>query len=183
MRIALGVEYNGSRYFGWQRQRHEASTVQEILESAIAFVANHSVKTYCAGRTDRRVHGVGQVAHFDTTAVRDERSWQLGINSKLPETIRVLWVCFVDDGFHARFSAKYRRYCYVLYEGRQRRALLSELATFYRGQLNVEQMHIAANYLLGEQDFSSFRATNCQAKHAVRTVEKVTVTRERFYCS
>lgn len=181
MRIVFGVEYNGSRYFGWQRQSHEPNTVQETLETAIAFVANEPIKTYCAGRTDRGVHGVAQVIHFDTDAVRSERSWQLGVNSQLPETIRVLWVRQVDDSFHARFSAKSRRYCYVLYEDSQRRALLSELATFYRGQLDVEAMNMAAQQLLGEQDFSSFRAANCQAKHAVRTIETISVTRENGF--
>lgn len=185
MRIALGVEYNGNHYAGWQRQSHDDNTVQQALETAISFVANHPVKTYCAGRTDRGVHGVSQVVHFDTTALRDERAWRLGINTKLPNTIRLHWVHFVDDSFHARFQATYRRYCYVLYENEQKSALLDGLVGFYRGQLeqslNVAKMHEAAQLLVGEKDFSSFRAANCQAKHAIRQLQKVAVTREKKF--
>ena len=164
-RIALGIEYDGSKYYGWQRQ-NEVRSVQEKLEKALSQVANEPINVLCAGRTDAGVHGTGQVVHFETTAVRKDAAWTLGVNANLPGDIAVRWVKAVPDDFHARFSATARRYRYVIYNQRLRPAVLSQGVTHFYEPLDAERMHRAAQCLIGENDFTSFRAVQCQS-HAV----------------
>lgn len=177
MRFALGIEYDGSAFFGWQLQRQEP-TVQGCLESAIAAVADHEVRVACCGRTDTGVHALCQVAHFDTDAERSERSWVLGINSHLPETAAVLWARAVDDSFHARFSAHARSYRYLILNRWIRPALQGRRVCWQRRPLDADRMHEAAQVLRGEHDFSAFRASACQARHAVREIQAIGIRRE-----
>jgi tRNA pseudouridine38-40 synthase len=175
MRIALGVEYDGSSFGGWQRQGHDPNTIQEKLEIAIGKVADHDVVVHCAGRTDARVHGVGQVVHFDTSSLRDLRGWIFGCNTRLPDAISVRWAKVVGDEFHARFSAQARAYRYVIYNHPVRPALgIKHLSWNFR-PLDLALMQQASRYLLGEHDFTSFRATGCQAKSPVKEVQKIDV--------
>lgn len=177
-RIALGVEYNGQAFSGWQAQRHAVRTVQTELETAIAAVANHPVRVVCAGRTDAGVHGLGQVVHFDSAARRQPRNWLLGINTKLPDDISVSWALPVAADFHARFSAVARTYRYVILNRPVRSALLAGRATLVRQPLDVARMQAAGQALLGTHDFSSYRAQGCQAKSPVRTLHRLQVCRE-----
>ncbi|CAK9885474.1 MAG: tRNA pseudouridine synthase A [Candidatus Erwinia impunctatus] len=175
-RIALGIEYDGSRYYGWQRQR-EVRSVQEKLEKALSAVANHPVSVFCAGRTDAAVHATGQVVHFDTPAVRQDAAWTLGINANLPDDIAVRWVRSVTEEFHARFSATARRYRYIIYNRRLRPAILQGGVTHYYHPLDAGKMDQAGQYLLGEHDFSAFRAVQCQSRTPWRNVHYLNVKR------
>ena len=176
MRYALGLEYDGSKFLGWQIQSQEP-TVQGCLERAVAKVANHQARVTCCGRTDAGVHALGQVAHFDSEATRSERSWILGLNSQLSTGISVLWVRQVDDSFHARFSAFSRRYRYLILNRWIRPALEAKRTAWCRTPLDADKMHEAAQLLLGEHDYSSFRAGACQARHAVREIQEIAVGR------
>ena len=176
MRVAMGVEYRGTGFCGWQVQ-DGVRTVQECLERALARVADHPVRTVCAGRTDTGVHGLGQVVHFDSPARRDARAWVFGANAHLPEDVAVRWARPVDDGFHARFSALRRHYRYAIFDSRTRPALLGGRATWSYRPLDEAPMRAAAADLVGEHDFSSFRSYACQAKHPVRTVHRIEIAR------
>ena len=176
MRIALGIEYDGAAYYGWQRQK-DVISVQQELEKALTKIANHTVTVNCAGRTDAGVHGTGQVVHFDTDADRKDVAWTLGVNANLPDDIAVRWVKHVDQSFHARFSATARRYRYIIYNGELRPGILRTGLSHYHMQLDVQRMQLAGQTLLGEQDFTSFRALHCQANSPVRTIEYLKVTR------
>jgi tRNA pseudouridine38-40 synthase len=176
MRIALGIEYDGTDFCGWQIQ-HGVRTVQECVEQAVSKVADHPVQVVCAGRTDTGVHAAEQVVHFDTEAVRSERSWVLGSNVNLDKDVSVLWARPVDDDFHARFSATARRYRYVIHNRWVRSSIYRNRAVWYHPPLDVERMAEGARYLLGEHDFSTFRAVACQAKHPVRTIHDLDVSR------
>ncbi len=178
MRIAIGVEYDGSGFRGWQAQGKGVRTVQACLEEALAKVANHAVQLVCAGRTDAGVHGIGQVAHFDTHADRPMRGWVLGGNSHLPADISLRWARSVPDTFHARFSARARRYRYIILNRESRSALQRHRASWYHRSLDVHFMREAACHLLGEHDFTSFRALECQSKSPVRTVHGLGVERQ-----
>src|SRR5579875_1009965 len=177
MRVALGIEYDGTDFFGWQRLGHGPS-IQAEIEAALSFVANHPVEVTCAGRTDAGVHARCQVAHFDTTAEREERAWVLGATTRLPHAIAVLWARAMPRDFHARFSARARRYRYVILNRPIRPALEARFVAWERVPLDADAMHASAQALLGEQDFSSFRAVSCQARHALRHVGAVSVRRE-----
>jgi len=177
MKIALGVEYNGNRFHGWQLQQEGVRTVQLCLEEAIAKVAAHEARVYCAGRTDTGVHAIGQVAHFETEAVRTERQWLLGINVNLPNDISINWVKFVDDEFHARFSAMSRAYRYYIWNRPTRSALLTGKVNWTHHPLDHERMQQAALALVGRHDFSSYRALQCQAKSPIKTLHKLEVER------
>lgn len=177
MRIALGVEYDGTDYLGWQRLSHGAS-VQATLEAALSRVADAPVEVICAGRTDAGVHARCQVVHFDTAAVRSERGWVLGANSNLPRDIGVCWALPVGDDFHARFSARARRYCYHILNRPVRPALDARYVAWERLPLDLEAMRAAAQALLGEHDFSAFRTVACQARNPVRTVQEIALWRE-----
>lgn len=177
MRIALGIEYDGSDFHGWQTQDGVPS-VQEALEQALSNVADHPVRVVVAGRTDTGVHALNQVAHFDTHARRDMRGWVFGANSQLPRGVAVLWAQPVDETFHARFSARARRYRYVILNRPSRPGLLHNRVTWECRPLDEARMHAAAAHLLGEHDFSAYRALGCQAKSPVRTLHRLEVRRQ-----
>ncbi|MBN2689703.1 MAG: tRNA pseudouridine(38-40) synthase TruA [Gammaproteobacteria bacterium] len=177
MRIALGLEYDGSQYHGWQRQNDTLPTVQLRLEEALSKVANHNIETVCAGRTDAGVHALGQVVHFDTVANRTLDNWVRGANSILPRDIVVKWAEVVSDEFHARFSAKAREYRYLIYNHKHPSALFYNRATWVNQDLDHNLMHVAGQYLLGENDFTSFRGALCQSKTPMRNVQKLNITK------
>lgn len=176
-RLALGVEYDGTAFTGWQRQAHAARTVQGCLEKALERVADQPVEVVCAGRTDAGVHATGQVVHFDTTAQRELRSWLLGLNSNLPADIAVCWVNPVSDTFHARYRARARQYRYTICNRPTRPALTRSQMTWNHHPLDETRMQAGALHLVGEHDFSAFRAAECQARSPVRTVYRVDVRR------
>ena len=151
--------------------------MQQRLEEALSVVANHPIEVVCAGRTDTGVHATGQVVHFDTSSKRSERGWLLGANTNLPEDVNVCWVAPVPDDFHARFSATSRSYRYVILNRLQRSALHRHRAWWVYEPLDAQAMHEAAQQLLGQHDFSAFRATGCQAKTAVRDILHISVSR------
>ncbi|MBN7122960.1 tRNA pseudouridine(38-40) synthase TruA [Erwinia billingiae] len=179
-KLALGIEYDGSHYYGWQRQQ-EVRSVQEKLEKALSKVADHPVSVFCAGRTDAGVHGTGQVVHFETTSLRKDAAWTLGVNANLPDDIAVRWVKPVSDDFHARFSATARRYRYVIYNRRLRPAILHGGVTHFYHPLDVAKMQRAGQSLLGENDFTSFRAVQCQSRTPWRRVFHLNVSRFGAY--
>ena len=177
MRIALGVEYDGSAFRGWQTQ-HDARTVQECLEQALSRVADHPVRVQCAGRTDAGVHATGQVVHFDTQAVRRERSWVLGANVNLPDDINLMWARPVPAEFNARYSATARCYRYEIFNRSARSALLRNRVVWHHQPLDEQRMHRSGQELLGEHDFSSYRAQGCQARSPIRRVSRLSVRRQ-----
>jgi len=176
MRIALGIEYDGTAYNGWQRQKTGLG-VQQRVEEALRVVADHPVEVTCAGRTDTGVHASGQVVHFDTPNTRDDRGWLLGINSNLPADVSVMWARHVKDDFHARFSATGRNYRYQILNRLERSALHRNRAWWVYSPLDAEPMHEAAQHLLGEHDFSSFRAAGCRANTPHRNITRLSVER------
>lgn len=180
MRIALGVEYDGSRYRGWQRQEH-VSSVQEQLEQALSTVAACPIVVQCAGRTDAGVHATGQVVHFESENTRSDSAWVMGTNAHLPDDIAVRWATRVDDTFHARFSATARRYRYVIFNHPVRSGIARWNVSHYHQWLDAEKMHIAAQALLGENDFTSFRAAQCQSNTPFRDVHHIRVQRVNDY--
>jgi len=181
-RTALELEYDGSSYCGWQRQSSPALTsVQGELEQALSRIADRQISVFCAGRTDKGVHASGQVVHFETLVDRGEKAWVAGTNSLLPASIRVKWAHNVPLDFHARFSATSRRYLYLIYESRIRSAHFDRFATHVPLELDVEAMHKAAQYLLGEQDFSAFRAAGCQSTTPWRCIHWLKVLRKNRF--
>lgn len=176
-RIAAVVEYDGSAFSGWQRQSHSSSVQQEV-ERALSAVAAEPITVACAGRTDAAVHGTNQVIHFDTRAERNARNWILGANANLPDSIRLHWAGEVAAQFHARFTATARTYRYVICNDRYRPALFHTGMTWERKPLDADLMQQAAQHLLGEQDFSSFRAAGCQSVSPNRNVHYVEVWRQ-----
>jgi tRNA pseudouridine38-40 synthase len=175
MRIALGLEYDGSAFLGWQTQA-EGVTVQGVLEKAIASIAGHPVRVHAAGRTDTGVHALMQVVHFETEAKRPYSAWVRGVNAHLPPAVRVLWAKQVSDEFHARFSAHGRSYQYLLVNTPVAPAIGRLQAGWYHRPLNSQVMQTAAAYLLGEHDFSAFRASECQAKTPVKAMQRAEVS-------
>lgn len=180
MRVALGIEYAGDRFEGWQSQRH-GRTVQDALEAALARIAGEPLRVHCAGRTDTGVHATAQVVHFDTTAVRAASAWVRGVNTYLPAGVAVRWAVEVDDSFHARFLAFERRYRYLLFNSPTRPALLAGRVGWFHMPLDEVKMAEAAACLLGQHDFSAFRAAECQAKTPIRDMREVAVTRMGSY--
>ncbi len=179
-KYAACIEYNGTAYCGWQRLAHAAS-VQEEVEKALSFVANQTINLSCAGRTDSGVHAIGQVAHFESSANRSTTAWRMGCNANLPDDIVLRWIQPVNDSFHARFSAISRRYRYIILNHQTRPAILNNRVCWFRDSLDEKLMDSAAKRLLGENDFSSFRASACQAKHAMRELQEINVSREGKY--
>jgi tRNA pseudouridine38-40 synthase len=175
-RFAAGLEYDGRAYSGWQNQPG-LRTVQGVLQGALSRVADSAVECTCAGRTDAGVHALGQVVHFDSDAARSERGFRLGANTYLPSDVSVVWLREVPGQFHARYSATARSYRYMILNRDSRPGLATGRATWERRPLDAELMHSAAQCLLGEHDFSAFRAIECQAKSPVRRVEALSVDR------
>lgn len=172
----MGVEYNGSAYHGWQFQEN-SSSVQARVEQALSQVANGPVRVSCAGRTDTGVHALGQVVHFDADVQRSERSWVFGANSHLPADIVVTWARQVDPSFHARFSAQSRYYRYVIFNRPVRPSILASRVTWDYRPLDVSRMQEAASHLIGQHDFTSYRALACQAKSPERNLFRLEVNR------
>lgn len=181
MRIVLGIEYDGASYCGWQSQPNRCG-VQDVLETAICAIAQHPIRLHAAGRTDAGVHALMQVVHFDTTANRPEHAWLRGVNALLPRTVRVIWSKTVMDDFHARFSAQRRSYQYLLVNHSVAPAILATKAGWYHLPLNLKAMQEGIQYLIGEHDFSAFRASECQAKTPVREIYEASVAQfeEKF---
>lgn len=180
MRIAAVIEYDGSPFSGWQRQDN-ARSVQACVEAALSRVADAPVRTTVAGRTDAGVHALGQVVHFDTGAARPADAWVRGTNSNLPREIAVLWAGEVGSDFHARYSATGRRYRYVVLNRAVRPTYLAGRVTHAYRPLDVERMRAAAQYLIGEHDFTSFRSIECEAKSPVRELRVLEVERHGQY--
>lgn len=177
MRIALGIEYDGSTYHGWQTQQPGVDCVQNHVERAVGIVANHPAAVICAGRTDAGVHATAQVVHFDTAAARELKAWVLGVNAHMPRSIVVRWAKPVADDFHARYSAFARSYRYVILNTASRPALLSKQVTWHYRPLDALRMQAGASHLIGEHDFTSFRAMSCQSKSPMRYISDVRVMR------
>ena len=180
MRIALSLEYDGSAFHGWQSQPG-GETVQDVLETALSAVAGEPIKTFAAGRTDAGVHALAQVVHFDSGVDRPLSAWIRGTNAHLPATVAVRWAQPVSEAFHARFSACARRYRYVLFNSAVRPALLSGKVGWCHDPLDAVAMASGTRYLLGEHDFSAFRAAECQAKTPVKTLYSAAVSRQGDY--
>lgn len=176
-RWAAAVEYLGTPYSGWQSQPH-APSVQAALETALSRVADHTVETVAAGRTDAGVHGFNQVIHFDSSSERTPYAWLLGTNTNLPEDVALRWVQPIASDFHARFSARSRSYRYVIHNARFRSALLFGRAAWVAWSLDADAMHRAAQALLGENDFSAFRDAECQSRTPMRNVHSIGVRRQ-----
>lgn len=175
MRVALRVAYEGTTFCGWQSQS-SACGVQDALEAAIASIALHPIRIHAAGRTDTGVHALSQIVHFDTTSTRPITAWVRGVNAYLPETVRVEWAHEVDNEFHARFSARSRSYQYLLYNAPVASALMASKAGWFHLPLDFEAMREAAACLVGEHDFSAFRASECQASSPIRTLHQAEVS-------
>jgi len=176
-RFAVGLEYDGRAYSGWQFQPG-LNTVQDVVQRAFSRVADSQVDCVCAGRTDAGVHAAAQVVHFDSDAARTDRAWRLGANTYLPSDVSVAWVREVAPHFHARFGATARSYSYFILNRDSRSGLSFGRATWERRPLDAPRMHAAAQTLLGEHDFSAFRAVECQSKSPVRKVERLEVRRQ-----
>ena len=174
-RIVMAVEYDGSAFQGFQVQKQGTLTVQDVIQKALSFVADEPITLVCCGRTDSGVHATQQIIHFDTLASRPMRAWQRGVNTRLPAQVRVLWAKEVEPGFHSRFSALSRTYSYLILNTAVHSAIYRSIITCIKEPLDAKSMHEAAQFLVGEHDFSSFRAAQCQANHPVRTVTQVDV--------
>lgn len=171
MRIALGLEYDGSRFCGWQTQPG-ACGVQDALQTALQGMAGHAVKVTAAGRTDVGVHALSQVVHFDSCTTRPLSAWVRGVNANMPPAVRVLWAREVADDFHARFDAYQRSYQYLLLNSAVAPAVMATKAGWFHQPLDVAQMQLAMAYFLGEHDFSAFRAAECQAKSPIKRMHQ-----------
>jgi tRNA pseudouridine38-40 synthase len=177
MRIALGIEYDGSSYSGWQLQ-DGVTTVQGVLEQALEKVANTPIRVITAGRTDTGVHATAQVAHFETDVERSDFSWLRGTSRYLPDDVTVLWARHVADDFHARFCAIERSYQYIILNRRERPAILHKKVTWEYRPLDISLMQSAAARLVGKHDFNAYRAVACQAKSPVRELRELAITRQ-----
>lgn len=181
MKFAAGIEYNGAQFFGWQSQSH-ARNVQDCLERALTIIAgdpDDSIKTVCAGRTDSGVHATGQVVHFETTIKREPHEWLRGANSFLDDDVSVRWVSEVEQDFHARNSAIRRHYRYIILNIPHVSALFRQLTAHWHEPLDATAMHLSAQALIGEHDFSSFRSAGCQSNSPYKHVYHVNVARHK----
>lgn len=178
--IALGIEYKGSNYHGWQKQKH-STTIQQYLENALSYIANEKITTFCAGRTDSGVHALGQVVNFFTRQNRSIESWTKGVNSKLPKDISVIWAKIVPKFFNARFSAIARCYRYIIYNNKIRSSIYSQLMFHYHEYLDNNKMNNASQLLVGENDFSSFRSSTCQSNSPYRNLFYISVIRYKNF--
>ncbi|MEK9942348.1 MAG: tRNA pseudouridine(38-40) synthase TruA [Gammaproteobacteria bacterium] len=179
-RYALGVEYNGSRFCGWQVQAG-VPTVQEEIERAIREVADHEVRVVTAGRTDTGVHALGQVIHFESTSLRPLRAWVKGVNSNLPDGVVVTWARQVPDEFHARFCASGRAYRYIMLTRPVRPTVLAERVTWTHEPLERDKMRHASRCLIGRHDFSAYRSVHCQSRQPIRHVRKFSISQKGLW--
>ena len=182
-RIALGLEYQGTNYFGLQKQKTTEKTVQGLLEVALNSVSNETIKTFSCGRTDSGVHAYGQVMHFDTYASRKEQEWVRGGNSLLPSDIVILWAKEVNSDFHARFSTLSRTYRYIIRNTEVPSALWGKRSLWINKDLDIKAMRRASRYLLGERDYSSFRGSGCQSNSPVREITDITIAKKNEFIS
>ena len=180
-RFAIGIEFCGIRYRGWQTQQAGVPSVQETIEKVLSKIADEAIILHGAGRTDAGVHATNMVAHFDTHAIRPERGWLMGANSQLPKDIAIQWIKTMDMDFHARFKAQARRYRYVVYNNPQRPALLHKHVTHAYYPLDVDKMIAAAQKFEGTHNFESFRAAACQSNQPVRHVSHCRLIRHGNY--
>jgi tRNA pseudouridine38-40 synthase len=176
MKFALGVEYLGTDFHGWQLQKSGIRTVQQVVEEAISSIADHPVRVFCSGRTDAGVHAIEQVIHFETEVNREDKAWLFGGNVNLPYDVNFKWVKQVDDDFHARFDAYARQYHYKIHNTPVRSALVAAHSLWEPRLLDLGVMNKAAEHLLGEHDFSAFRGSLCQAKSPIKTIEHINLT-------
>ncbi len=181
MRLLLSIEYDGGSYCGWQKQNN-VKTIQGKIQESIFKFSQEKVIIYGAGRTDSGVHATGQIAHFDTSINRQEDKWILGLNSLLPEDIKINYVKYMDDSFHARFSALSRTYRYIIYNNRIKPCLLrNKVCWYYLNNLDENRMLTSANLLIGEKDFSCFRSSNCQSNSPIRKIHDIIINRKDDY--
>ena len=181
MRILLCIEYDGKNYFGWQEQK-DPNTVQGKIQEAIFKFSQEKIKLFVAGRTDAGVHATGQIAHFDTKVSRSEDKWVFGLNTYLPEDIKIKFVKFVDDNFHARFSAVSRSYRYVIYNNKVKPCInRNKVAWYFLKNLDENKMQNAAKSLIGVMDFSCFRSAHCQSRSPIRKINDIIITRENDF--
>lgn len=174
MRVALGLEYDGRQFCGWQSQPGGCG-VQDALEVALQGMAGHAAKVTAAGRTDAGVHALSQVVHFDTVTARPLSAWVRGVNANMPAAVRVLWAKVVADDFHARFDAFQRSYQYLLLNSPVAPAVMATKAGWFHQPLDVESMQQAIQYFLGQHDFSAFRAAECQAKSPIKLMHQASL--------
>lgn len=177
-RVALGIEYVGHLFHGFQSQPHDPQTVQHGLQYALSLIANEPITLVCAGRTDAGVHATNQIIHFDTLAKRSDSAWLRGANAKLPDGIAIRWAKNVPCDFHSRFSANYRTYRYVIYNTPTHSALLKRFVTWDKRRLDLRAMIEASQALIGRHDFNAFRASQCQAKNAIRDLHHIHISRQ-----
>ena len=177
MKIALGVEYMGTDFHGWQLQKSGIRTVQQVVEKALSKIADHPVRVFCSGRTDAGVHAIEQVIHFETHVDREDKAWLFGGNVNLPHDVNFTWAKRMNDDFHARFNAHARRYHYKIHNTKVRSAIIGRHSLWEPRTLNIEDMSEAAQYLLGEHDFSAFRGSLCQAKSPIKTIEFIRLSK------
>ena len=180
-RFFAQLEYQGTRYLGFQKQKNTKKTIQSQVDSALSKVANHKITTICSGRTDSGVHATNQIIHFDSKSKRSTDSWVRGANTYLPNDIAVKNIFKVENNLHARFDAKYRTYMYLIKNSAQKPAIEANNSLWIRANLNIKKMNAACKHLLGEQDFSSFRSTTCQSKTAIRNIYSATFTQKKEY--
>lgn len=176
-RIAMGIEYKGSKFSGFQSQSSGVPTVQQSLERALSSICDEPITLVCAGRTDKGVHATGQVIHFDTQAIRPQKAWLRGANTKLPDGVSIRWVKEVDPSFHSRFSAHSRCYRYIIHNTDTPSALLRRTVTWDRRRFDLQAMEQGSRYLLGEHDFSAFRGADCQARNPVRLMQRISINK------
>ena len=181
MKVLLSIQYDGKNYYGWQEQK-TPDTVQGKLQEAIYKFCQEKVKIYVAGRTDSGVHALSQYAHFETNTKREESTWLLGLNSHLPDDIRINFVKFISDEFHARFSALSRTYRYIIYNNNIKPCLnRNKVGWYYLHHLDENKMQDAANTLVGEKDFSCFRSAHCQSKSPIKKINDIMVIRKKNF--
>ena len=180
-RFFAQLEYQGTRYLGFQKQKNTKKTIQSQIESALSKVANHKITTICSGRTDSGVHATNQIIHFDSKSKRSTDSWIRGANTYLPNDIAIKNIFKVENNLHARFDAKYRTYIYLIKNSLQKPAIEANNSLWIRANLNIKKMNAACKHLLGEQDFSSFRSTNCQSKTAIRNIYSAIFIQKKEY--
>tara|TARA_B110000014_G_scaffold264482_1_gene266700 strand:- start:3298 stop:4092 length:795 start_codon:yes stop_codon:yes gene_type:complete len=182
-KIALGIEYLGTNYHGWQKQTSATLTIQAVIEKVLSKVADEEIKTNCAGRTDKGVHAFAQVIDFEISSFREDGAWIKGANSLLPNDIKIVWVQTVKDSFHSRFSAISRTYSYLIRNTKIPSALWANRSLLYQAELDCVSMQKAANLLIGEKDFSSFRSSGCQSNSPVREIYSIDVKKNGNFIS